>query len=481
MFNVEQARKSGYTDEEIADHLASTRKFDLAGAIKAGYSYGDVVEHLSNITQSEETKSNVKPEIKSKKPGWIEPAGIALEAGATLVGGLIGAPLGPLGAGAGAGLGYAGARQIRRRGEELLGYTEPQALLEAAKEAAIDIPTGAAMEYGGQLIGPVLSYGRKGLKASDKAIDRLIDWGIEKGLRPTVVGKHTYPQIQKYMENARTAVKTIVSNKGALEFMDESGNIIKGELPKNLKQFGQAIDVNKREIFKQYNALAGATKGKVELKPIADELSVVGQSNELKDLFPDIVKYAEKKASALLKRGTYTTEEAQNAIAALNNSLEAFYKNPSYQNASKAQIDSMIVNKMRKSLDDVIEKSVGEGYQELKNAYGALKSIEKEVNHRAIVDARKNVKGLIDFSDIFSGSQVVYGILQTNPSIIGAGATAKLISSLYRHWNSPNRTIKNMFSGIENLITRKPRISEPTAKTIGTLGGYVGLGNQMEE
>ncbi len=64
MFNLEQARKSGYTDEEIADHLAPTRKFDLAGAIKAGYSHKDVVEHLSNITQSEET-TEVKKSEKS--------------------------------------------------------------------------------------------------------------------------------------------------------------------------------------------------------------------------------------------------------------------------------------------------------------------------------------------------------------------------------------------------------------------------------
>lgn len=46
-FDIEGAQKAGYTDAEIADHLATQAKFDAAGARTAGYSDTDIIQHLS--------------------------------------------------------------------------------------------------------------------------------------------------------------------------------------------------------------------------------------------------------------------------------------------------------------------------------------------------------------------------------------------------------------------------------------------------
>lgn len=46
-FDVNAARKAGYSDDEILGHLTSTRAFDVQGAIKAGYSKADIIGHLS--------------------------------------------------------------------------------------------------------------------------------------------------------------------------------------------------------------------------------------------------------------------------------------------------------------------------------------------------------------------------------------------------------------------------------------------------
>lgn len=46
-FDIEGARKAGYSDAEIAAHLASSSKFDVDGARKAGYSDAEIVGHLS--------------------------------------------------------------------------------------------------------------------------------------------------------------------------------------------------------------------------------------------------------------------------------------------------------------------------------------------------------------------------------------------------------------------------------------------------
>ncbi len=46
-FDVEGARKAGYSDTEIADHLATQRNFDVKGARAAGYSDADILSHLT--------------------------------------------------------------------------------------------------------------------------------------------------------------------------------------------------------------------------------------------------------------------------------------------------------------------------------------------------------------------------------------------------------------------------------------------------
>jgi hypothetical protein len=69
-FDVEGARKAGYTDAEIADHLAKSRGFDLGGAKKAGYSDGEVIAHLSTGAQLPPPEPGIFDRIKAV-PGAI--------------------------------------------------------------------------------------------------------------------------------------------------------------------------------------------------------------------------------------------------------------------------------------------------------------------------------------------------------------------------------------------------------------------------
>lgn len=61
-FDIEGARKAGYSDGEIADHLAQSAGFDAAGARKAGYSDADILKHLAGPGRSvgERVVSGVK-------------------------------------------------------------------------------------------------------------------------------------------------------------------------------------------------------------------------------------------------------------------------------------------------------------------------------------------------------------------------------------------------------------------------------------
>ena len=338
--------------------------------------------------------------------------------------------------------------------------------LEASLNIAMLLPIGK----GGQIAGGVAKEGasiakdlstvaaRKSASEIEKKMTVAVTKGMEKGARPGIENMKTAAMSRTYFKNARDAVEKIVTKKGELILTDDAGEKIVGELPKNLKQFSEAIEQTKNKIFTEYNAMAvkaGEKEAVVDVTPIAKELDKVAENKVLKDLAPDVVAYAEKRSAGLAKRGSYSAMEAQEGVAILNNTLKNFYKNPSYETASAAYIDALIVNNMRKSLDGVIEKAVGRGYQELKTSYGSLKAIEKDVSRRANIDARKNVKGLLDFSDVFSGAYAVHGIITMNPAVMGAAGAARGITRLYQHLNNPNRIIKKMFTDTEKFVEKK--------------------------
>lgn len=290
----------------------------------------------------------------------------------------------------------------------------------------------------------------------DTQIGGIVEKNINKAIRPTVVGKRNATQIQNFYDNANTAVKSIVENKNNLNLSDVD-DITHG-VPKNLTQFSEAIDQTKKNVFRQYDDMklaAGEAGAQVDLAPVVKELEGVIKNPVLNDLHPDIVNYAAQRMEALSARGTYTTSEAQDAITHLNKSLESFYKNPSYETANRAGVDAIIANNLRKAQDLVIENTAGEGYQGLKNTYGALKSIEKEVAQRAIVDARRNAKGLIDLTDIYTSGELVGGLLTMNPAMMTKGTIGLGIRKMHNVLNNPNRYVDKMFSGVDKLMEKE--------------------------
>jgi hypothetical protein len=95
-FDVDAARKAGYSDAEIAQHLAGAQRFDLAGAKKAGYSDAEVIASLAPRAAGAPAPA---PSIVDRAIGAGE-AALSTITGAT--GGLLGSIGGALGGAAGA-------------------------------------------------------------------------------------------------------------------------------------------------------------------------------------------------------------------------------------------------------------------------------------------------------------------------------------------------------------------------------------------
>lgn len=288
-------------------------------------------------------------------------------------------------------------------------------------------------------------------RQSESAIENTVLKKFNKGVKPLLPGKTT---LADYNDDVITAIKTIKENGPNLEFTDDLGEIVKGKLPTSLKELDDSVQQTKRTVFSKYDSLAkqaGEAGITVDSVPIANELDAVIGNKALAITNPKAIEYAEKLKERLTAAGKLDTNTAQDVIKNYNKSLEAFYRNPSYDTASQAAIDALVVNRFRKALDEGITGLTGTKYQALKSQYAALKKIEKDVIKANLRDARKNTKGLIDFSDVFSGGQVVSGIIGLNPQQIAQGLTQKGITEFYKYLNNPNRAIEKMFKASEKL------------------------------
>lgn len=61
-FDIDAARKAGYSDAEIVDHLAQQNKFNAAQARASGYSDAELLQHLTGATLGVQPAAKLKPE-----------------------------------------------------------------------------------------------------------------------------------------------------------------------------------------------------------------------------------------------------------------------------------------------------------------------------------------------------------------------------------------------------------------------------------
>jgi hypothetical protein len=312
--------------------------------------------------------------------------------------------------------------------------------------------------------------GSVGRGASPRQFSQAVEAGINKGVRPSVSQKELWGQRERYMDNAKIAVDEIVNNKNRLKLTDRDGTPKVGELPKTLEEFSQAIEQTKRAVYAEYDGLAKSADSKGASVNITAEIDGLLNNKVLQTMSPETIQYAAARKAALEGK-SFSTQEVQQMVQILNQSEKAFYSNPTPELKGKAHVDALIANNLRAGLDAAIEGATGIEYQPLKHKYGALRMLETDVTKRAIVDGRKNIKGLIDFSDIFSASQLMQGIMAQQPGAMAAGAAAKWTATWIKKLNDPNTAIRNMFLKAEIYGRSKPRT--PLTLTPGLIGGAV--------
>lgn len=312
--------------------------------------------------------------------------------------------------------------------------------------------------------------------AGEKTVNDLIDSTYNKAVKPSVLGIKNSGQIERSAENARTAIKDIAQRIASNPEVSP---------PTNLKEFSDQIASSKADIWKQVQektAGAGGSVGDVgtggmmnagkpqfaiKLDNTATALNDVINSRTLQIENPGAVSYARSLQERLSKAGTLSPEETQTLITSLNARTDAFFRNPTADEASHAVIDSALANNLRKELDTTMQTLTGDNTKDLRSLYGAYSSIEKNVTKAALRSSKQNTKILPDFADIFSGADILRGITTLNPADIASGSAIKAITSYYKHLNSPDAQISGMFRKLDSLYSPTSNASPVVGRIFG--------------
>ena len=319
-------------------------------------------------------------------------------------------------------------------------------------------------------------FGRTKSLPLDVRTQKVLTETVDKAIKPSGAKVSSEAQKKAYVRDTETAFRTILEIEP--KFKNEITGDIETRLPKTRADVRDAVGQGKAAVFNKYNTLkvqAGETGARVDFNPIADELEKAAKSLDIKLNNPKLASELNNMASDYRKVGSATLEDSQGIIEGINSRSDAYYKNPNASDSSKIASEQLISNNIRQQLDDSIENLTGGQYQELRNLYKSLKTIESDVARQAKVEAGKSKGGIIDMVDIYSSHQLV-DYLSNSGSATGLvkATVSQVLKARYNYLKNPNRFIKKTFellqedldSGGKKVIPKTP----PKVKPAGLLG-----------
>lgn len=297
---------------------------------------------------------------------------------------------------------------------------------------------------------------------ADKLITNYVDKGMRKGIAYGVSGKQDIARLNEYTNKAAEGVKSIIRDKQGITLIDEAGGTVTGELPKTVKQMSDAIYQRKKTIWNDVEAKHQTATGEglvLDTAPLNDMLQT--EAGTTRNTLTGADKLALERASRYEMPSSIpdeppairrlTPSEAQQQIQDINAELITHWNNKAKGMTPEQDILIKERNILSKMLDDALDDPA---YQELKNEWGSLKQIEKDVAHRATVTGRQHFRGLIDMSDVWSTPELALGILTMNPSQVGMALGVKAVKRYTKWVNSNDRIVSKMFTDVEKVMDR---------------------------
>ena len=307
---------------------------------------------------------------------------------------------------------------------------------------------------------------------------------IEKSIKPTVKGKQSQVAYDKFIDDTLDVTDWMSKNKSVLQYTDDAWETVTWKLPTNLRETSDALSNMKKYIYDQYNSIAQDAWdawAKVNLNKLYDKLDDLANNNAVNLANPWLKNAIESYKNQLLQYsddlGNITIQEAQDTMQYYNKILDAYFKNPwamatdTSKNIVVANLKRWLADAVDDSMDDVLNawinkwSTASQQYKDWKLLYSKIKSIEDEVSKRALVEARKNTKGLsTDIIDALAWGNLIEWVLTQNPTWLLKWAVMKWINAYNKYLNSPDTQIRNLFNLVEK--TNNPNLVQTATSSI---------------
>ena len=433
----------------------------LASAIPASLGLGDKDKARQRIdSASEKAQERMKTPIKTAL-GTYTPAttfkegvGVGLEALSTLYGGgavkniaqagIKGAFKSAVKTGVKSGLvGGAGFGFGRGLGDdETVGKSLEQGAISGIAGAVGGGILGGAM-FGGSLATKSLvkKVSQKLQPVAEQTKQKVTDY-IGKAIRPKVAGLSSN-QMKGLQRKQVEGFQVLKNNVKDIKLPDEYGGLT-SRTPKTVGEVVSAVQDVKTKLFSRWDKLAREAGDKgASFNPI----KTIGELTKItkdKSYSPTLRRYVNEILEEISELKGESPTVIQNRIKELNESLAGYFAGRVEK--GKARIDASVAKLLNEELDDVIFNFTAGDYKTLRSQFSALKSIEKDATRTAQRMLNRQKKGLGDLTDIFTGGDLISGILTANPASVSRGLIGKGIQLAYKALNDPDRYIRKIFN-----------------------------------
>jgi len=274
-----------------------------------------------------------------------------------------------------------------------------------------------------------------------KQVEQRISSYIAKSIKPRIANL-SEKQLQNLQRKQVEAFKVLAQNKNVIKFKDDLGYVVK-RLPQTVREVATAISDVKTNLFNRYDKLAKqAGAAGANFNPIKTLASLNKYAEDLGH-GPGLRNYAKELLDEIIELRGENPSIVQSRIQELNESLSGYFAGRVEK--GKTALDASVAKMLREELDDVIFNFTGKDYQALRSQYAALKSVEKDVLKQAQRMLSKQQKSLIDITDVFTGGDLISGILTLDPIALTRGVASRAIKEYYKKLNNPDRYIQKIF------------------------------------
>lgn len=330
------------------------------------------------------------------------------------------------------------------------GLGDDETVGKSLKQGAI---SGVAGAVGGGVLGGVMFGGSLATKSLVKKVSqklqpvaeqtkqKVTDY-IGKAIRPKVAGLSSN-QMKGLQRKQVEGFQVLKNNVKDIKLPDEYGGLI-SRTPKTVGEVVSAVQDVKTKLFSRWDKLAREAGDKgASFNPV----KTIGEMTKFtkdKSYSPSLRKYANEILEEVSELKGESPLVIQSRIKELNESLAGYFAGRVEK--GRARIDASVAKLLNEELDDVIFNFTAGDYKALRSQFSALKSIEKDATRTAQRMLNRQKKGLGDLTDIFTGGDLISGILTANPASVSRGLIGKGIQLAYKALNDPDRYIRKIFN-----------------------------------